>query len=151
MGIHSPLAQANLPKLNTHQSNITKLYPYINTICEITKSFSLPVSCPSPKQWPLQHTPLSFSLWPSSCLHCIIWQCTQETLSLVLILPSIFPHTSPSYKCLSRCRLIIKLLRGHSLVQKEIKSKKYLTGGPICLADAYHPASGKTYCTSILC
>ena len=33
----------------------------------------------------------------------------------------------------------------------ETKSTRDLTGGPICLADAYHPTSGKTYYMSILC
>ena len=48
MGIHYPLARANLSKQNTHQSSFTKLHAEMNAVCEVTKSFSLPESGPSP-------------------------------------------------------------------------------------------------------
>ena len=64
----------------------------------------------------------------------------------------VYFHTqAPATKVLSRCCQTIKLFRGYSWVQGETRSTKDLTGGPICLADAYHPGSGKTYYTGILC
>lgn len=64
----------------------------------------------------------------------------------------VYFHTqAPDTKILSRCCQTIKLFRGYSRVQGETRSTKEGTGGPIYLADAYHPCAVKTYYTGILC
>lgn len=60
------------------------------------------------------------------------------------ILPTMFQHTSPCSKSLSRCSPKAKLFKGHLQAVGAAKTTNNLTGSHVC---GSHPAPGRTHHT----